>query len=110
VPKCGKESVSPRRELLTAIGLIDFGREAIGSKLIPQCRNFKKPDSMDFMAPPVSVSGVAKDLYVSNEVPLPLVLCGLDQYGPIVVRTPSPAGQRGFAQSNHVEDEHAYWR
>jgi len=84
VPTCGKESVSPRRELLIAIGLRGFGLETGGSKLIPQCRDVKKPDSADFIAPPVSLTGAAKDLYVSNQVPLPLVLCGLDQYGPIV--------------------------
>ena len=61
-----------------------FGREPVGSKLIPQCQDVKNPDSVDFMAPPVSVTGAAKDLYVSKQVPLTLVLCGLDQYGPII--------------------------
>lgn len=63
---CGKESVPPRRELLSAIGPGRFHREPVRSELIGQYRHVKKPDFVDFMAPPVSVTDAAKDLDVPD--------------------------------------------
>jgi len=58
--------VPPRRELLSAIGLGRFDREPARSELIAQCPDVKKPNFVDFMAPPVSVTDSSKDLDVPD--------------------------------------------
>jgi len=80
----GKESVPPRKELLSAIGLGRFDCEPVRSELIAQCRNVKKPHCVDFMTTPVCLTDAAKGFYVPNKGSLRLVLCCLDQHGPIV--------------------------
>lgn len=62
------------------------------------------------MASSVSLTDAAKNLYVSDEASLILVLCCLDQYGPIVARTPSPVSERRFSKSNNIEDKYAAQR
>jgi hypothetical protein len=39
---------------------------------------------MEFVATPVSVTDAAKDFYVPDQAPLSVVLCCLDEHGPIV--------------------------
>ena len=38
---------------------------------------------MDFMAAPLSVKDTSEHFYVPDQSPRSLVLCGLDQHGPI---------------------------
>jgi hypothetical protein len=87
-----------------------FDGESAGSKLVAQSQGIKQPDAVDFMASSVSLTDAAKNLYVSDEASLILVLCCLDQYGPIVARTPSPVSERRFSKSNNIEDKYAAQR
>src|SRR5262245_57874835 len=99
--------MSTRWELLSAIRLGRFDHEPASGELIAQYRNVKQPDSVDFVASPVSVADAAKDLYVPDQCPIILILCRLDQYRPILTCKPSPVSERRFSQSNHVKDKHA---
>ena len=62
---------------------------------------------MDLMAAPVRFTDAAKGFYIPHQGSLSLVLCGLDQHGPIFTGPPGAAGQRRLSQSNHIEDEHS---
>ena len=80
----GKEGVATRRELLSAIRLGCFGPEPARREFFAQSPNIEQPHSMDLMAAPVGLADAAKGFYAPNQGSLSLILCCLDQYGPII--------------------------
>jgi len=79
-----EESLSTRRELLSAVRIGYFDGEPASSKLTAQYRNIEQPHLVNFLASSVSSTDAAKYLYVSNQPPFILIFRGLDQYSPIV--------------------------